>query len=153
MATRDREWSTGAPGVDADADASPPSWSRRASSRVTTTTTGDSRHHDDDDDAVATHRRRASSTPPTVALTVGLTRTYQGINARYYEVRGRAVFARRARSSRRRRRRCEVWVSTILPRADDSDVMCCARTTHSGWSLDGVYRRKMRDMDEEEGMG
>ena len=111
-------------------------WARRAS--FVTGMRGDSRH------ATATAAMRASSsTAPTVALTVGLTRTYQGINARYYEVRVRAL-----RGSTR----------AIETREFDDDSVCrpfVRRLTWigvsrgSGWSVEGVYRRRMRDMDEE----
>ena len=110
-------------------------WARRASF---VTMLGDSRATAT---ATATAMRASSaSTAPTVALTVGLTRTYQGINARYYEVGGRAL-----RGSTR----------AFETREFDDDSVCrpfVRRLTLvfrvSGWSVDGVYRRRMRDMDE-----
>ena len=83
-----RDGSIGAGGDGDDASM----WPHRASSWVTTTTTGDSR-------ANPAKRSMRATTPSTVALTVGLSRTYQGINARYYEVGSRAVFGRRVRST------------------------------------------------------
>mmetsp|Transcript_3896 Transcript_3896/g.8406 ORF Transcript_3896/g.8406 Transcript_3896/m.8406 type:complete len:630 (-) Transcript_3896:54-1943(-) len=67
----------GSIGVGGDGDDAS-MWPHRASSWVTTTTTGDSR-------ATPAKGSMGASTPATVALTVGLSRTYQGINARYYE--------------------------------------------------------------------
>ena len=92
---RERSTEAGSDGDDASM-----TWSRRASSWTTTTTTvmGDGARAAVAN-GVTTRRHHGASTPPTVALTVGLTRTYQGINARYYEVGGRAVFGRRVRST------------------------------------------------------